>query len=318
MQKVEGSSPFSRSLKRPALCGPFVESLARRADLHVRGENAYRRGDRSGTFATARATRGCGRERKVAPMTSTIGHILPVAAQRFGARTALLVGDRSFSFADLDALSNRAANGLVAAGVGPGDRVALYGPNCWEWLVAYYAIAKAGAVVNPISSCSRRTRSGTSSRTRAPGAVVLGRTRASRLLDLVGTGEPRKTWSSWGDEIPPGATRSRPGWRTSARSSPRAAAGRCDLARDLLHVGTTGHPKGAMQSHRAVIGAAVGTVADGGTRPRRPRHQLAPAGPRLRILRLQRRHDGRLDADHGPALRRRGRPRARSASTARR
>ena len=69
-------------------------------------------GDSSGT--------GYGRGRKVAPMTSTIGQILPVAAQRFGARTALLVGDRSFSFDDLQALSNRAANGLVAAGVAAG------------------------------------------------------------------------------------------------------------------------------------------------------------------------------------------------------
>ena len=38
------------------------------------------------------------------------------------------------------------------AGVQPGDRVTLYGPNCWEWVVGYYAVAKAGAVVNPISS----------------------------------------------------------------------------------------------------------------------------------------------------------------------
>jgi acyl-coenzyme A synthetase/AMP-(fatty) acid ligase len=45
----------------------------------------------------------------------------------------LVVGDRSFSFADLGAMSNRVANGLVAAGVGAGDRVAVYGPNCWEW-----------------------------------------------------------------------------------------------------------------------------------------------------------------------------------------
>ena len=44
------------------------------------------------------------------------------------------------------------ANGLVAVGVTPGDRVTLYGPNSWEWVVGYYAVAKTGAVVNPISS----------------------------------------------------------------------------------------------------------------------------------------------------------------------
>jgi len=77
-------------------------------------------------------------------LTSTIGEILPAAARRFGTRPALIVGDRSFSFEELQAFSDRVAHGLVAAGVEPGDRVALYGPNCWEWLVAYYGIAKTG------------------------------------------------------------------------------------------------------------------------------------------------------------------------------
>ena len=72
-------------------------------------------------------------------MTSTIGEILPEAARTIRAKTALVVGDRSFSFRELEAMSNRVANGLVSVGVQPGDRVTLYGPNCWEWLVAYYA-----------------------------------------------------------------------------------------------------------------------------------------------------------------------------------
>jgi long-chain acyl-CoA synthetase len=58
-------------------------------------------------------------------MTSTIGGILPAATRRFGSRAALLVEGRTFSFQDLEALSNRVANGLVAAGVNPGDRVML-------------------------------------------------------------------------------------------------------------------------------------------------------------------------------------------------
>ena len=34
----------------------------------------------------------------------------------------------------------------------PGDRVGLFGANSWEWVVAYYGIAKTGAVLNPLSS----------------------------------------------------------------------------------------------------------------------------------------------------------------------
>jgi non-ribosomal peptide synthetase component E (peptide arylation enzyme) len=51
------------------------------------------------------------------------------AARRFGSKMALLVERRAFTFLELDALSSRAANGLVACGVQPGDRVTLYGPE---------------------------------------------------------------------------------------------------------------------------------------------------------------------------------------------
>lgn len=82
----------------------------------------------------------------------TMGEILPEAARRFGDKASLVVESESLSFSELETMSNRVANGLVSVGVLPGDRVTLYGPNCWEWIVAYYAIAKTGAVVNPISS----------------------------------------------------------------------------------------------------------------------------------------------------------------------
>ena len=103
-------------------------------------------------------------------MVATVGEILPEAARRFGDKASLIVEEQTFSFTELEALSNRVAGGLVSVGVLPGDRVTLYGPNCWEWVVAYYAIAKTGAVLNPISSMLTPKRSGTSSRTRVPGS----------------------------------------------------------------------------------------------------------------------------------------------------
>src|SRR5262245_37408130 len=85
-------------------------------------------------------------------MVTTIGEILPQAAHKHGDRDALIVDGRRLSFRQLDVLSNRVANGLVASGVQPGDRVSLFGPNSWEWLASYYGIAKTGAVINPLSS----------------------------------------------------------------------------------------------------------------------------------------------------------------------
>jgi long-chain acyl-CoA synthetase len=187
-------------------------------------------------------------------MTSTIGEILPVAAQRFGARTALLVGDHSFSFDDLQALSDRAANGLVDAG-----RVALYRPNCWEWLVAYYGIAKTGAVLIPVNVMLTPDEVRYVVEDSDTRAVIASADKGEPLLDLRGTGNLQDV-VLWGAEIPPGAT-AFANWLSQGRPefSPVQRDGG-DLAAVCYTSGTTGHPKGAMQPHRAVIGAAVGTA----------------------------------------------------------
>jgi 2-aminobenzoate-CoA ligase len=57
---------------------------------------------------------------------------------------------RQLTFADLAERSDRVAAGLYALGVRPGDRVALRGPNCPEFLVAAIATWKLGAVVTLI------------------------------------------------------------------------------------------------------------------------------------------------------------------------
>ena len=192
-------------------------------------------------------------------MASTIGEILPAAARRFGARPALIVGDRSFSFEELQATSDRAAHGLVAAGVKPGDRVALYGPNCWEWLVAYYGIAKTGAVVIPINVMLTPEEVRFVVEDSGTRAVVASADKGEPLLDLRGTGNLEEV-VLWGEPLPTGATRFDDWLAQDARAFTPVARGGGDLAAICYTSGTTGHPKGAMQPQRAVIGAAVGTV----------------------------------------------------------
>ena len=70
-------------------------------------------------------------------MATTLAEILPAAAARHSERTALVIDKRQLSFRELDAQSNRVANGLVALGVKPGDRVGLFGSNSCEWVVSY-------------------------------------------------------------------------------------------------------------------------------------------------------------------------------------
>ncbi len=199
-------------------------------------------------------------------MGGTIGEILPEAARRFGDKVALVVGPQTFSFSDLELLSNRVANGLVSVGVRPGDRVTLFGPNCWEWLVAYYAIAKTGAVVTPISSMFTTEEVRYVVADSGARVVVASSDKGIPVLDLVGTAR-LSCVVLWGDEVPEGAT-SFGTWIDEAPAEfEPVQRGRGDLAAVCYTSGTTGHPKGAMQSHRAVISAAVGTVVMGARGP---------------------------------------------------
>ena len=183
-------------------------------------------------------------------MGETIGEILPEAARRFGDKVALIVGAEAFSFSELDAMSNGVANGLVAVGVEPGDRVTLYGPNCWEWLVAYYAIAKSGAVVNPISSMFTVDEVRYVVADSGARVVVAASEKGIPVLDLVGTGGLSSV-VLWGDDVPEGATSFTAWIDDSPRDFAPVRRERSDLAAVCYTSGTTGRPKGAMQSHRA-------------------------------------------------------------------
>lgn len=57
--------------------------------------------------------------------------------------------DAKFTYRELNEHVNRLANALTAMGVKKGDRVALYLPNCPQYVIGYYAILKLGAIVAP-------------------------------------------------------------------------------------------------------------------------------------------------------------------------
>ena len=68
-------------------------------------------------------------------------------AEKWGAKEVVVLGERSLSYLGLEAESRRLARALLASGVGPGSRVALLAPNGPEWVVAWLAAARVGALV---------------------------------------------------------------------------------------------------------------------------------------------------------------------------
>src|SRR5881275_641985 len=84
----------------------------------------------------------------------TIGANLRRTVERFGDREALVVRRQNFraTYRELWELVNRAAKGLRARGVRTGERVGVWAPNRFEWVVLQYATARIGAIlvnINP-------------------------------------------------------------------------------------------------------------------------------------------------------------------------
>src|SRR5512135_3658600 len=81
---------------------------------------------------------------------------VPAALDRFARQhpdhPALITDERSFTAAALRDEVHRAAAALIDLGVQPGDRVAIWSPNTWHWVVACLAIHHAGAAMVPLNT----------------------------------------------------------------------------------------------------------------------------------------------------------------------
>ena len=169
----------------------------------------------------------------------TIPRLVEDAADRHGTIEALVDGDTRLTYAQLAPEIDGYARGFVAAGVGAGERVALWAPNCAEWMLAALGALRAGAVLVPLntrfkggeaayilrSSGASDARDGAGlPRLRLPGpARGRGRGRPAAHRRAPGRGAVRARhrfpFSEW--------TPSSPVARRSSRPSPRRAPPRC-------------------------------------------------------------------------------------------
>jgi fatty-acyl-CoA synthase len=89
----------------------------------------------------------------------TIGANMCRTVERFGDREALVVRHQNFraTYRELWELVTRAAKGLLARGVKTGDRVGVWAPNRFEWVVLQFATARVGAILVNINPAYKAT-----------------------------------------------------------------------------------------------------------------------------------------------------------------
>jgi fatty-acyl-CoA synthase len=171
---------------------------------------------------------------------NTVGDAIHRAARLFRDRSALVFGDRDWSFRDLDRAADRVAGYFAALGLAAGDRVAAYGRNSDAYFIAWLACVRGGFVHVPVNyaltgeelsyivhqSGSRLVLAGASLYGNLKGIDVLTR----RLEDLVAVALD-----------------------THAPAAPEPHLQDDSLAQIVYTSGTTAAPKGAMMTHKAMM-----------------------------------------------------------------
>src|SRR6478609_781728 len=90
-------------------------------------------------------------------LEETIGASLERTVAAHPDREALVevASGRRWTWVELDRDVDALALGLIGAGIGKGDRVGIWSPNCAEWTITQYATAKIGAVLVNINPAYR-------------------------------------------------------------------------------------------------------------------------------------------------------------------
>jgi HIP---CoA ligase len=214
--------------------------------------------------------------------TTTLPAMVTAAASAHAGRDAIVDGAVRITYADLAERVDEVARAMLAAGIEPGDRVAVWAPNGWRWVLAALGAVRAGAVLVPLNTRFKGEEA----------AYILTKTRARLLVtvegfldnDYVGMLEGIGGAASGRSEAESAVKRPRPaigpdvpdlstvvvyahdggaGWDAFVAGGARVAAdavaaraaaiGADDVSDIFFTSGTTGNPKGAMLTHRQAI-----------------------------------------------------------------
>lgn len=207
----------------------------------------------------------------------TLDQTLDAMAATFADRPYVLTDATRLSYRDIQRGSERIAAALVAAGVRPGEHVALLMANYPEFVITKLGIARAGAVAVPINFLNRRDELGyVLEQSDAVLLITMDRFRNLEYLQFLDELAPGWEQGGGGTRFarlrqvvvfPTGDAPVRPGAVAFARFRDDAPAWQPidhpgpDTPSDIIYTsGTTGSPKGVMLTHDQLLRAAFGST----------------------------------------------------------
>ena len=213
---------------------------------------------------------------------ATLPAALLANAEAAGDTLALVADAERVTYRELVTASRALAAGLIALGVAPGDRVAIWLPNSVDWLVAHWAGALAGAILVPLNTRNRPEEVRYILAHSGAAALVLRdhflRTDyLAGLSDILAGGLPELRAVIVRQTAPAALAAPAISWDEALRrgeSVPREriAAATAAIGPDDVHLlqytsGTTGYPKGAMLTHGGLMQSARHNYAAWGFKP---------------------------------------------------
>lgn len=201
-------------------------------------------------------------------VAQTTPAVLDRIARELPEHQALVTAEKTLTYAQLRAEVRRAAAAMIDLGVAAGDRVAIWSPNTWHWVVACLATHYAGAIVVPLNT---RYTAGEATdilaRTQAPLLIAMGTFLGTdRVADLDRAALPALRHivrvpldtddGTWDEFVSRGTD-------LDAVDARATAVTPDDISDILFTSGTTGRSKGVLCAHRQSLSAPAAWAACG-------------------------------------------------------